>query len=106
MANNQHRRSHQWQTGGPILMAKPAPKWSLLPGSRQFQILYRLPFKSFSNSAIDTPSTPGAPLFALTFSHASQTARFDISNGLPDDFNLSMRFLPEDFRLTGRIKPR
>ena len=29
-----------------------------------------------------TPSTPGAPLFALTFSHASYTAHFEISNGL------------------------
>src|SRR5947207_6778512 len=28
-------------------------------------------------------SSPGAPLFALTFSHASQTARFEIPNGFP-----------------------
>src|SRR5579875_3013218 len=28
------RWSHQWQTGGPMLMAKPALKWSLSPGSR------------------------------------------------------------------------
>ena len=32
------------------------------------QILYRLFFRSFSNSSMVTPSTPGAPLFALTFS--------------------------------------
>ena len=58
------------------------------PDDIRFQILYRLLFRSFSNSAIDCPSTPGAPLFALTFSHASQTARFEISNGLPGDFQL------------------
>ncbi len=29
-------------------------------------------------------------MFALTFSHASQTARFEISNGLPGAFNLSL----------------
>ena len=33
------------------------------------------------------PSTPGAPLFALTFSQACQTSHFEISNGLPDDFS-------------------
>src|SRR5213076_533701 len=42
---------------------------------------------------MDSPSTPGAPLFALTFSHASQTARFEISNGLPGAFNSSTRLL-------------
>jgi hypothetical protein len=36
-----------------------------------------------------------APLFALTFSHASQTARFEMSNGLPGAFNLSTRLLPD-----------
>src|SRR5450755_136362 len=44
---------------------------------------------------MDSPSTPGAPLFALTFSHASQTACFDISNGLPGDFSSPARLLPE-----------
>src|SRR5207244_13620223 len=70
-----------------------------VPEDIRFQILYRLPRRSFSNSSIDTPSTPAAPLFALTFSHASQTARFEISNGLPDDFSSSTRLLPEHFRL-------
>src|SRR5438046_1625183 len=51
---------------------------------------------------MDSPSTPAAPLFALTFSHASQTARFEISNGLPDDFSSSTRLLPEHFRLIGQ----
>src|ERR1019366_7439914 len=77
-----------------------------MPEESRFQILYRLFFRSDSNSATVTSSTPGAPLFALTFSHASQTARFEISNGLPGAFNLSMRFLPEHFRLIRRIKPR
>jgi hypothetical protein len=57
------------------------------PEDIRFHTLKRLFFRSFSNSAIDTPSTPDAPLFALTFSHASQTARFEISNGLPGAFN-------------------
>src|SRR6185369_15794441 len=35
---------HQWQTGGPILMAKPAPKWSLPPGSRHTTGLSTLGF--------------------------------------------------------------
>ena len=68
-----------------------------VPDDIRFQILYRLPFRSFSKSATDSPSTPGAPLFALTFSHASQTARLEISNGLPGDFSSSTRLLPENF---------
>lgn len=32
----------------------------------RFQILYRLFLRSASKSAMDTPSTPAAPLFALT----------------------------------------
>ena len=41
-----------------------------------------------------TPSTPGAPLFALTFSQASCTAHFEITNGLSGDFNSFTRLLP------------
>jgi DDE_Tnp_1-associated len=77
-----------------------------VPDDIRFQILYRLPFRSFSKPATDSPSTPGAPLFALTFSHASQTARLDIPNGLPGDFSSSTRLLPENFWLTGRTQPR
>src|SRR6266704_661186 len=55
---------------------------------------------------MDSPSTPGAPLFALTFSHASQTARLDISNGLPGNFSSSTRLLPESFWLIERTQPR
>ena len=51
------------------------------PDDIRFQILYRLFFRSDPNSAIDCPSTPGASFLAFTFSHASQTARFEISNG-------------------------
>lgn len=32
-----------------------------VPEDIRFQILYRLPRRSFSNSSMDTPSTPGAP---------------------------------------------
>src|ERR1019366_3048379 len=77
-----------------------------VPEESRFQILYRLFFRSDSNSAIVTASTPGAPLFALTFSHASQTACFEIANGLPGASTSSIRFLPEHFRLIRRIKPR
>ena len=67
----------------------PAPAaGSTIPEDIRFQILYRLFFRSVSNSAMRQPVHPGAPLFALTFSHASQTARFEISNGLPGDFQL------------------
>jgi len=59
-----------------------------VPEDIRFQILYRLPFRSFSKSSMDTASTPGAPLFAFTFSYASQTARFGIPNGLPRCFQL------------------
>src|SRR5215218_3250936 len=43
---------------------------------------------------MDTASTPGAPLFSLTFWNASHTARFEISKGLSDDFSSSTRLLP------------
>src|SRR5688572_18030248 len=43
---------------------------------------------------MEHPSTPDAPLFALTFSHACQTSAFEISNGLPDDFSSLTRLLP------------
>jgi hypothetical protein len=59
-----------------------------VPEESRFQILYRLFFRSDSNSSTVTPSTPGAPLFALTFSHASQTACFETANDLPGAFQL------------------
>jgi hypothetical protein len=37
-----------------------------VPDDSRFQILYRFPFRSCSNSEIDTSSTPGAPLLAAT----------------------------------------
>jgi hypothetical protein len=77
-----------------------------VPDDIRFQTLYRLPFRSFSKSATDSPSTPGAPLLALTFSHASQTARLEISNGLPGDFSSSTRLLPENIWLIERTQPR
>src|SRR6478735_3285819 len=69
------------------------------PDDIRFQILYRLFFRSFSNSASDTLSTPGAPLFARTFSYASQTARFEISNGLSGAFNSPTQLRPGISRL-------
>src|ERR1039457_417908 len=66
------------------------------------QILYRLFFRSFPNSSIEHPSTPGAPLLALTLSHASHTSRFEISNGFPEDFSSSTQRLPENLRLIER----
>src|SRR5665811_780034 len=60
-----------------------------------FQILYRLFFRSASKSSMEHPSTPGAPLLSLTFSHACHTSAFEISNGLPDDFSSLTRLLPD-----------
>src|SRR5208337_2784411 len=44
------------------------------PDAIRFQTLYRLPFRSCSNLASDTPSTPAAPRFAFTRRYASQTS--------------------------------
>src|SRR5664279_2528176 len=44
---------------------------------------------------MEHPSTPGAPLLSLTFSHACHTSAFEISNGLPDDFSSLTRLLPD-----------
>src|SRR5664280_1286090 len=44
---------------------------------------------------MEHPSTPGAPLLSLTFSHACHTSAFEISNGLPDDFSPLTRLLPD-----------
>jgi hypothetical protein len=55
-----------------------------VPEDIRFQTRYRLFFRSFSNSPIDTPSTPGAPLLASTLRYASHTAHLDISNDFPD----------------------
>ena len=51
---------------------------------------------------MEHPSTPGAPLLALTFSHASCTSHLEMSNGLPDDFSSSTRLLPAQLRLIER----
>src|SRR5674476_1318011 len=40
------------------------------------------------------PSTPGAPLLALTFRYASHTSHFEISNDFPCDTDLPTRILP------------
>ena len=53
-----------------------------VPDDRRFHSLNRLFFRSCSYCSIVTPSTPHAPLLALTLSNASQTTRFEISNGL------------------------
>ena len=66
-----------------------------MPELIRFQTLYNWFFRSFSNSSTEHPSTPGAPLFALTFSHAAQTSDFEITNGLPEDFNSLTRLLPK-----------
>ena len=56
----------------------PAPEAeSSVPEDIRFQILYRLFFRSASKSSMDCPSTPAAPLFALTRLYASQTSRFE-----------------------------
>jgi hypothetical protein len=80
-----------------------------VPEDIRFQILYKLFFRSDPNSSMDTPSTPAAPPFALTFSHATWTARFEITNGLPGAFNSSTRLLlrtpPELIGRTSHERP-
>ena len=62
----------------------------------RFQILYRLFFRSDSNSPKVTSSTPGAPLFAATFLYASHTACLGMSYGLTTpSFGMFPLFLPE-----------
>ena len=68
------------------------------PEDIRFQILKRLFWRSSSNAARSTPSTPGAPLFALTFSYARQTSHFEISNGFTDDFSSLIQLLPRPDR--------
>src|SRR6266542_1565093 len=75
-------------------IGRPLPITFSQHSLRTFHSLYRLFFRSASKSSIEHSSTPGAPLLALTFSHACQTSAFEISNGLPDDFSSLTRLLP------------
>src|SRR5215212_3959101 len=50
--------------------------------------------KTTSNVSRSCPSTPGAPLLALTRRHASQTIGLGITNGLSLVFGMFARFLP------------
>ena len=77
-----------------------------VPEDIRFQILYRLFFRSASKSAIDCPSTPGAPLFSFTFRYASQTLRFDIPNDFSDDFSSPTQLLPGTTQLAGQSNHR
>src|SRR5664279_2706604 len=53
----------------------------------RFHSLNRLFFKSCSNCSIVTPSTPAAPLLALTLRYASQISCLEMSNDLPCDLD-------------------
>src|SRR5665647_2361391 len=64
------------------------------PDAIRFQTLYRLFFRSVSNASMVCPSTPGAPLLALTRRYASHTSHFEISNDFPCDTDLPTRILP------------
>src|SRR4029450_13165735 len=63
------------------------------PDDIRFQTLYRLPFKSCSNAANDSPSTPAAPRFAFTRWYASQTSCFGMSYGFTSGTSSSHRWL-------------
>src|SRR5437762_7605351 len=67
-----------------------------VPDDIRFQILYKLFLRSDSKSSMDIPSTPAAPLLALTLSYASHTSSFGISNGLSFGSDLLTRLLPQD----------
>lgn len=59
----------------------PHCRWKV--GSRRHPIpdFVEILLRLFSKSSIDLPSTPAAPLLALTLSYASQTIILEISNG-------------------------
>src|SRR3954469_25609418 len=50
--------------------------------------------RSAPNASRSCPSTPGAPLLALTRRHASQTIALGITNGLSSVLGMFARFLP------------
>src|SRR3954470_9445625 len=60
----------------------------------RFEILWMLSARSASNASRSCPSTPAAPLLALTRRHASQTIGLGIANGLSLVFGMFARFLP------------
>src|SRR3954470_10835374 len=60
----------------------------------RFHSLNRLLVRSCSYCSIVTPSTPAAPLLALTLRYASQTTRLEISNGLTCGFDSLTWLLP------------
>src|SRR4051812_25417832 len=70
----------------------------------RFHSLNRLLVRSCSYCSIVTPSTPAAPLLALTLRYASQTTRLEISNGLTRDFDSLTWLLPESWLTTKRTR--
>jgi hypothetical protein len=69
----------------------PTNRWrEVAPGRQPIPQLVRLLARFASNAAIDCPSTPAAPWLAFTLLKASQTSRFEISNG----FAPTKRLLP------------
>src|SRR6266581_5246415 len=55
---------------------------------------------------MDCPSTPAAPLFALTLLYASHTSRFGMLNGFPSGPDLPTRLLPEHRLVARESKPQ
>src|SRR5450755_1224158 len=70
----------------------------------RFHSLNRLFFKSRSNCSIFTPSTPAAPLLALTLRYASHTIGFGISNGFTCDLDSLTWLLPATRLTTKRTR--
>src|SRR5664279_83247 len=70
----------------------------------RFHSLNRLFFKSRSNCSIDTPSTPAAPLLALTLRYASHTMCLEISNGFTCDLDSLTWLLPATRLTTKRTR--
>jgi hypothetical protein len=60
----------------------------------RFHSLNRLFFKFCSYCSIVHPSTPAAPLLALTLRYASHTSFLEMANGLPVDFDSLTWLLP------------
>ena len=69
----------------------PPNRWrKVAPRGQPIPQLIEIIGQTASNASIDCPSTPAAPWLALTFLKASQTSRFEMSNG----FALITRLLP------------
>ena len=106
--DRRHARASSSHRRAVSVSPPPSPEAeSSDPEDIRFQILYRLFFRSFSNSSIVTHPPPAHPDSPSPSRYASHTSRFEISNDLPDDFSLSTATPPgPTLRLIDRTQPQ